>query len=74
VKPFQAVDNPHNILTSPRAWVQFEYERQRGSLLGLTDYAKRYKLMATILADKNVTVSVFEAMTYLLEMQAEVNL
>jgi len=71
VKPFQSVDNPHDIVTDRNTWVRFEFERQRGSLQGLTDYAKRYVLM-NMVEEENPTPAIKAALAYLLEMGLEV--
>jgi hypothetical protein len=70
-KPTQAPDNPHDIVENPMGWARHEYEASRGSMHGLLDAAKRYKLMSAIALDRNVTQTVAEAMSYLLEVPYE---
>jgi len=69
--PVQSKDNPFNIIDRRVEWVDFEYQKGRGSKHGLVDYAKRYKLLSAILNDRNVTPTVAEAMAYLLEVPYE---
>lgn len=69
--PTQAQTNPHSIIEDSKAWVNFEYGAIRGSKHQLLDYAKRYKLMSAIIQDPNVTLTIAEAMVYLLEIPYE---
>ncbi len=69
--PVQSKDNPFNLIENRVEWVNFEYQKGRGSKMGLVDYAKRYKLMSAIAFDHNVAYTVAEAMAYLLEVPYE---
>jgi len=69
--PVQSKDNPFNIIDRRVEWVDFEYHKGRGSRMDLVSYAKRYKLMSAIAFDQNVTPTVAEAMSYLLEVPYE---
>lgn len=71
MKPKQAADNPHSILTERKEWVRFEYEATRGDLMGLTDYAKRFALMNDVKVE-NGDNAVTDALAYLLGMEKEI--
>lgn len=70
MKPRQIATNPHDIITSRIAWVNYEYEAGRGSRQSLTDYAKRFRLMDAVLRE-NPTPAIKEAMAHLLDMERE---
>lgn len=72
MKPKQAANNPHDILSNRREWVRFEFEATRGDLMGLTDYAKRYVLMVDIQREHGDSPAMQKAMAYLLGMEAEI--
>src|SRR5271154_3995313 len=75
--PQQSRDNPHSIIENRVEWVNFEYQKGRGSRMSLVDYAKRYTLMSAILRDCNrcgipaPPDSIVNAMSYLLEVPYE---
>jgi hypothetical protein len=77
VKPKQSKDNPFDIIDRRAEWVQFEYDKGRGSRMDLVDYAKRFALMHAILRDCNrcgvpaPPDSIVNAMKYLLNMGGE---
>lgn len=72
MKPKQSKANPHDILSSKGAWIRFEYEAQRDSLMGLHDYATRYALMRDIQIEHGDSPAMQRAMAYLLDMRAEI--
>lgn len=72
MKPKQSQDNPNDILENKGAWVRFEYDAQRGSLMGLHDYATRYELMRGIQIEYGDSPAMQRAMAYLLDMRGEI--
>ncbi len=70
MRPKQSADNPHDILTERIQWVNFEYQKGRGSKMDLVDYAKRFALMQALL-DEYSGGPVVDALTYLLKMGGE---
>lgn len=72
MKPKQAADNPHCILTQRTEWVQFEFKATRGDIMGLHDYAKRFALMQNIQIAHGESPAMQKAMAYLLGMEKEI--
>jgi hypothetical protein len=70
--PKQSKDNPFDIIDRRVEWVQFEFDKGRGSRMDLADYAKRFRLMHDIIATGSYTErAVVNAMKYLLNMGGE---
>ena len=70
--PKQSKDNPFDIIDRRVEWVQFEFDKGRGSRMDLVDYAKRFRLMHDIAATGPLTSqAVVNAMAYLLNMGGE---
>jgi len=72
MKPRQNAQNPHDVFKNKGKWVRFEYEAQRGSLMGMHDYAVRFLLMNDIMREHGESPSLIKAMAYLLDMRGEV--
>ena len=72
MKPRQNAQNPHDVFKNKGEWVRFEYEAQRGSLMGMHDYAVRFLLMNDIMREHGESPSLIKAMAYLLDMRGEV--